>query len=97
MEHSVARRLGANVVPDGLDAPQKIAEGGHLFVENCAVCHGRPDTAPTASSQGLNPAPPDLFRAHREPDPQENFQFIRRGIKMTGMPAFGPTRTDDQV
>jgi mono/diheme cytochrome c family protein len=49
------------------------------------------------ADQGLNPTPPDLFRADREPDPQENFQFIKHGIKMTGMPAFGPTKTDEQV
>lgn len=42
MEHSVANRLGANVIPDGLDAPQKIAAGGQIFIGNCAVCHGRP-------------------------------------------------------
>ncbi len=97
MEHSVARRLEANVVPEGLDAPQKIAEGGQIYVQTCAVCHGRPGVEPTPISQGLNPTPPDLFRADREPDPQENFQFIKHGIKMTGMPAFGPTKTDDQV
>ena len=45
----------------------------------------------------MNPTPPDLFRADREPDAQENFQFIKHGIKMTGMPAFGPTKSDDQV
>ena len=97
MEHSVARRLVANIVPEGLDAPQKIAEGGLIFVENCVVCHGRPGAEPTSISQGLNPTPPDLFRADREPDAQENFQFIKHGVKMTGMPAFGPTKTDDQV
>ncbi|MEO8244574.1 MAG: cytochrome c [bacterium] len=97
MEHSIARRLGANVVPDGLDAPVKIAEGGQIFIDNCAVCHGRPDMAPTAIFQGLNPSPADLYRASRKPDPQENFQFIKYGIKMTGMPAFAPTQTDEQV
>lgn len=45
----------------------------------------------------MNPTPPDLFEATREPDPQENFQFIKYGVKMTGMPAFGPTHTDDQI
>ncbi len=97
MEHSIARRLGANIVPAGLDAPQQIATGGQIYVQNCAVCHGRPDMPPTAISQGLNPTPPDLFRATREPDPQENFQFIKHGIKMTGMPAFGPTQGDDEI
>ncbi len=97
MEHSIARRFGANVVPAGYDTAADIAKGGQIYLENCAVCHGRPEMAQTAISQGLNPTPPDLFRADREPDPQENFQFIKHGIKMTGMPAFAPTQTDDDI
>jgi mono/diheme cytochrome c family protein len=97
MEHSVARRLGTNVLPGGREAPQRIAAGGQIFVANCAVCRGRPGIAPNAISQGLNPTPPDLFRTTRAPDPQENFQFIKHGVKMTGMPAFGPTMADDQL
>ena len=94
MEHSVARRLAANMVPAGLDAPAQIAAGGALYVANCAVCHGGPGLAPTAISKGLNPQPPDLFRATREPDAAENFQFIKHGVKMTGMPGFAPTKSD---
>jgi mono/diheme cytochrome c family protein len=97
MEHSIARRLGANTVPAGLDAAHMIAEGGQLYVENCVVCHGRPDLATTAISKGLNPIPADLFRPDRHPDPAENFQFIKYGLKMTAMPGFGPTHSDDQV
>lgn len=97
MEHSIARRLKTNVVPAGLDAAQKIAEGGALYLENCAVCHGAPGLKATAISQGLNPTPPDLFRATRKPNPAENFQFIKHGLKMTAMPAFSPTKTDDQI
>ena len=97
MEHSVARRMGANIVPAGLDAQQKIAEGGQIYVDSSAVCHGRPGAEPTSISQGLNPTPSDLFRATREPDLAENFQFIKHGVKVTGMPGFGPTMTDDEV
>lgn len=97
MEHSVARRLSANTVPAGLDAPGQIAAGGALYVANCAVCHGGPGLAPTAISKGLNPQPPDLFRATREPDAAENFQFIKHGVKMTGMPGFAPTKTDGEI
>ena len=97
MEHAVAARLSDNVVPVGLDLPATIAQGDALFAANCAVCHGRPGADPSAIAQGLNPKPPDLYRADREPDAQENFQFIKHGIKMTGMPAFGPTQTEDQV
>jgi mono/diheme cytochrome c family protein len=94
---SVGARLGANVVPSGLDTPEIIAAGGKLYVANCAVCHGAPGVARTAISEGLNPQPADLFRASRKPDQQENFQFIHNGVKMTAMPAFGKSLGADRV
>ncbi|MDR3376074.1 MAG: cytochrome c [Ancalomicrobiaceae bacterium] len=96
-EASVAARLGANKVPSGLDKPETIKAGGRLFIENCAVCHGAPEVAPTPIAQGLNPSPPNLFAATRKPDEQENFQFIKYGVKMTAMPGFGKSLDDDHV
>ncbi len=96
-DHSVGARLGVIKVPAGLDQPAQIQAGGHLFAQNCAVCHGGPGLKQTAIAQGMNPAPPDLYRADRVPAADENFQFIKYGVKMTGMPAFGPTHTDDQI
>lgn len=97
MEHSVARRKDANVAPDDLANPKRIVAGGALYVNNCLTCHGGPGMAPTAISQGLNPKPPDLFLARRVPDPAENFQFVKHGVKMTGMPGFGATKTNDEI
>ncbi len=94
---SVGARLGANHPPTGYDQVSKIAAGGRLFAGNCAVCHGGPGLVPTAISKGLNPTPPDLFRADRKPDPAENFQFIKYGVKMTAMPGFAPSLSDDEV
>jgi mono/diheme cytochrome c family protein len=94
---SVSARLAANRSPAGLDMPAKILAGGRLFSENCAVCHGGPGLAQTAIAKGLNPVPPDLFRANRKPDPAENFQFIKYGIKMTAMPGFEQSYSDEQI
>jgi mono/diheme cytochrome c family protein len=94
---SVGARLGANKVPPGLDRPEMLSAGAKLFVENCVVCHGAPGVARTHIAEGLNPQPPDLFRASRKPDEQENFQFIHNGVKMTAMPAFGATEGDEHV
>jgi mono/diheme cytochrome c family protein len=96
-DHSVGARLKTIKVPSGLDQPEQIEAGGHLFVTHCAVCHGGPGLKQTAIAQGLNPQAPDLFRAGRTPASDENFQFIKYGVKMTAMPAFGPTQTDQQV
>ena len=94
---SVGARLGNNHPPAGYDKPEMIAAGGKLFSENCTICHGGPGVAKSAIAKGLNPAPPDLFRASREPDPAENFQFIKYGVKMTAMPGFGPSYSDDEI
>ena len=94
---SVDARMAANVPPAGFDNPARIQAGGRLYSENCAVCHGAPGLTPTAISKGLNPVPPDLFKASRHPDPKENFQFIKHGVKMTAMPGFGPSLSDDDI
>ncbi len=31
------------------------------------------------------------------PKPDEAFWIIKNGIKMTGMPGFGPTHTDNEI
>jgi mono/diheme cytochrome c family protein len=96
-DSSVGARLGANIVPADIGKPEMIAAGGKLFVQNCVVCHGAPGVAPTHVAMGLNPSPPDLYAASRQPDPQENFQFIHNGVKMTAMPAFGASEGADHV
>lgn len=96
-DRSVGARLGVIKVPSGLDQPATIEAGAHLFSQNCSVCHGGPGLERTAISRGLNPQPPDLFRASRVPAADENFQFIKYGVKMTAMPGFAPTQTDEQI
>lgn len=89
--------LEQNHPPAAYDKPQMIAAGAKIFSENCAVCHGAPGLAQTAIAKGLNLTPPDLFRANRKPDPAENFEFIKYGIKMTAMPGFGPSYSDAEI
>jgi mono/diheme cytochrome c family protein len=96
-DRSVDARLAGISVPAGLDQPQTIRSGGHRFAQNCAVCHGGPGLKPTYIAQGLNPQPPNLFRANRKPWPEEMFRFIKYGVKMTAMPGFGKTLSDQEI
>jgi len=96
-DNSVGARMMAHKPPPGLDAEAVIQAGGQLYAANCAVCHGGPGLVPSNIAKGINPSPPDLFRADREPSHEENFQFIKHGVKMTGMPAFTTTLTDTQL
>src|SRR5207248_10259049 len=47
--------------------------------------------------QGLNPRPPSLSDAAPGWTPSELFWIVKNGIRMTGMPALGPTHEDDRI
>lgn len=45
----------------------------------------------------LNPLPPPLHKEAEKQTPEELFWIVKHGIKMTGMPASGPTRSDEDL
>jgi len=96
-DRAIQVRLAGIEVPPGLDKPDIVQAGGKLFGANCIVCHSGPGLQPTAIAQGINPAPPNLFRANRHPRMDEMFWFIKNGVKMTGMPGFGKTHPDEDI
>ena len=63
----------------------------------CATCHGAPGVKISEIGQGLNPYPPELVRESAEEEPAELFWIVKHGIKMTGMPAFGATHSDEEI
>ncbi|HKV10433.1 MAG TPA: cytochrome c [Thermoanaerobaculia bacterium] len=81
-------------IPD-LEDPKRIQNGFVHYYEMCATCHGAPGVPISEIGQGLNPYPPELT-AHAD-EPAENFWIVKNGIKMTGMPAFGVTHSDDEI
>lgn len=96
-ERSVARRAADIGEPVDLDDPAGVLAGARAFNEICSVCHTPPGLSPTVQSQGLNPAPPELSQLLDERTPAQAFWVIRNGVRMTGMPAFGPTHSDEQL
>jgi len=94
-ESAVGRGARAVEVPP-LDDPGRLARGLVAYHRLCAGCHGAPGVAPAAPAQGLNPLPPELA-GHGGEDPARVFWITRHGIRMTGMPAFGPTRSDEEI
>jgi mono/diheme cytochrome c family protein len=63
----------------------------------CVSCHGSPGLEETEVSVGLNPAAPYLVKVAKEIDPNKLFWIIKNGIKMTGMPAWGKTHSDEKI
>ena len=95
--HSAARRAQRIQVPPNLETPDAVQSGARFFSHNCAVCHGAPGQQRTAISQGMLPQPPDLLGANRTNDLAEVFWIIKSGVRMTGMPSFGKTQSDEQI
>ena len=96
-DRAVSARISENIAPDGLDKPELALAGAKLYAENCIVCHSGPGLKTTKISMGLNPTPPSLFKAGRDADPAEQFWFIKNGIKMTAMPGFASTLSDNEI
>jgi thiosulfate dehydrogenase len=74
--------------------------GAKVYKENCAVCHGLPDSLQvTAISKGMFPKPPQLFRGTgvTDDEPWETYWKAENGVRMSGMPSFKGRLTEAQI
>jgi thiosulfate dehydrogenase len=77
-----------------------LMEGIVLYGQHCAICHGTAAGASSASpvAKGLYPSPPQLAEEGVEDDPEGvSYWKIKHGIRLTGMPAWGSSLTDQQI
>jgi len=87
------------IVAPSLNDPKMEDAGFHHFQDTCRLCHGAPGIASSEFAQGLYPSPPDLASSdlHQEMNDSEIFWIIKNGLKMTGMPSFGVTHSDQEI
>lgn len=97
MEHGVRRRATGTSVPADLDEPARIRAGAAEYHEMCVACHGAPGSGASEIAKGLLPEPPKLAQAAKEWSAAELFWITKHGVRMTGMPAFGPTHPDRKI
>jgi mono/diheme cytochrome c family protein len=76
-----------------------LAAGAKIYRSNCAVCHGLPGQPQTAVGKGEFPKPPELFKDHGVTDdpPGETYWKVANGIRLTGMPGFTGSLSDEQM
>src|SRR5215470_9081950 len=96
MERSVSARAKSITAPAQF-IQEQIREGALDFGEMCVECHGAPGKERGEVGKGLNPSPPDLVHAVSHWSSAELFWIVKNGLKMTGMPAFGATHSDDRL
>jgi len=96
MENSVRHHASDIELSPAVHDPD-LGEGFEHYQMMCVACHGAPGMEKSEIGEGLNPPPPDLAASVSDLSPQEIFWILKYGIKMTGMPAFGPTHDDEKL
>jgi len=95
-DRSIAARAAGVEVPADLDNPIRVDQGGVLYAEMCADCHLAPGVIESEIRKGLNPMPPNLAKDPIR-SPKQAFWTISHGVKMTGMPAWGKSHSNEQI
>ena len=94
---SINREAPKGAVPVAL-TDANLTAGVRLYAANCAVCHGASDAKASNIAMGLYQHAPQLADDGVEDDPEGVIYWkVKHGIRLTGMPAFSPTLTDDQI
>ncbi len=74
------------------------AEGLVHYKFNCMGCHGAGPIDSAEFAKGMNPNPPMLdMKDSQEMSDGEMFWVVSHGIRSTGMPAFSPTHTPQEI
>ncbi|MGE0644490.1 MAG: cytochrome c [Nitrospira sp.] len=97
-DRAVSAHANGITPPPGWPKSVDLKKGFRNYHEMCVVCHAAPGVKDSVIRKGLNPEPPKLTedQVQRRPD-GELFWIIKHGIKMSGMPAFGPTHTEKEL
>jgi mono/diheme cytochrome c family protein len=93
---SIDRRAAEITVPPLTD-PKLIQEGFEHYHEMCTGCHLAPGVDSSEIREGLNPVPPVLAKVVPNSSPARLFWVIKNGVKMTGMPAWGSSHSDQMI
>ncbi len=110
LEESVARpTLAARIAHEMKPAPFGISEdvfeaGAHVYVRECAACHGTPGRD-VGFAKYMYPAAPQLWKKHAhgdvvgvsDDDAGETYWKVANGIRLSGMPSYKHVLSDTQM
>jgi mono/diheme cytochrome c family protein len=108
---SAAETVLANVAKDvviPLEAGEKknplpetddvLAGGRVVFLGSCALCHGPDGRGKTDLGRGMYPPAMDMNSPHVQHwSDAQLFWIIKNGVRLTGMPSWQPTVSDDDT
>ena len=106
MEEKIAHMaLSARMAKDKMqqspvpaDEPN-MTQGAHVYVENCAFCHGFAGSKASFAAKGMFPIPPQLLSEDMVTDDPTGkiYWTVENGTRPTGMPGFKEMLTPTQI
>ena len=78
----------------------ELLAGVEVYRHHCGLCHGLPGKPRSGIAKGEFPPPPPLFEPdHMVTDDPVGVTYwkVKHGIRLTGMPGFHATLTDEQI
>lgn len=77
---------------------ENMVAGIKLYAADCAVCHGASDGKASHIAAGLYQRAPQLAKHGVEDDEDgENYWKVSHGIRLTGMPGFSKSLSEDEI
>lgn len=96
LDASVERRAPDIKNPiDSNDAT--LIAGMRIYQTNCAGCHGDVNHPRGALADALYPRPPQFVEDAPDMPENQNFYIIQHGIRLSGMPAWKQSLSDQQM
>jgi mono/diheme cytochrome c family protein len=95
-ERSAIRHAAADGAPPHFTRAE-IEAGFRQYQQDCITCHGGPGVGRALWVSGMTPTPPYLVDMGRRWTPAQLHWIIANGVKMTGMPGWGVSRSDRQI
>ena len=92
------RNLGTPLKAPIPDTDENLVAGAKLYGQNCAICHGASDAKESTIELGLYIKAPQMAKHGVEDDAiGETYYKIDHGMRLTPMPAFSNTLTQEQI
>jgi mono/diheme cytochrome c family protein len=77
-----------DIVAPPLNDRAMVDRGLACYREHCIQCHGSPGSDRLEEAKGLLPIPSSLAQSAREWPPESLYYITKKGVRMTGMPAW---------
>ncbi|MCC6208308.1 MAG: cytochrome c [Gammaproteobacteria bacterium] len=89
------KRHARDIQAPALGGAQQVENGFRIYREDCVMCHTPVGRTATPMAIGLNPQAPTFEEI--DMTAAEQFWAAKNGIRFTGMPAWGPSRSDQEL